>query len=171
MSENKQKESSLSELEIFKRPVVQSDIVNGKFEKAHPITKLGDSGPIEFLIENATYHFQDLRQSYLNIKFMVMKSDGSNLPAEAKAGLVTYPIPSLFQQSGILLNGKRINSSSNIYAYRVILEVLLRYDQGAKNANLAMVLYSKDTATKLDLVAVVVANGGLKASTSKKAKC
>ena len=40
--------------ELFKHPVVQSDILNGKFEKIYPITKLEDFGPIEFLIQNAT---------------------------------------------------------------------------------------------------------------------
>ena len=73
---NNQEECSLSELELFKRSVVQSDILNGKFEKIYPITKLE--------------HFLDLRKSYLN-------SDGSNLAANAKVGLVNYPIASLFQ--------------------------------------------------------------------------
>ena len=68
------------------RPAVQSDILNGKFEKIYPITKLEDSGPIEFLIENATDHFLDLRQSYLNIKFKVVNNNGSNLAANAKVG-------------------------------------------------------------------------------------
>ena len=50
MSVNNQEECSFSELELFKRPVVQSDTLNGKFEKIYPFTKLEDSGPIEFLI-------------------------------------------------------------------------------------------------------------------------
>ena len=48
---NNQEECSFSELELFKHPVVQSDILNGKFEKIYPITKMEDSGPIEFLTE------------------------------------------------------------------------------------------------------------------------
>ena len=68
------------------RPAVQSDILNGKFEKIYSITKLEDSGPTEFLIENATDHFLDLRQSYLNIKFKVVNNNGSNLAANAKVG-------------------------------------------------------------------------------------
>ena len=46
--------------------------------------------PIEFLIENPTDHFLDL--SYLNIKFKVVDSNDSNLAADAKTGLVNYPI-------------------------------------------------------------------------------
>ena len=74
MGMNNQEECIFAELEYFKRPVVQSDILNGKFEKIYPITKLEDSGPIEFLTENATDHFLDLRQSYLNIKFKVVRT-------------------------------------------------------------------------------------------------
>ena len=48
MSMNNQEECSFSELELFKCPVVQSDTVNDKLEKIYPITKLEDSGPIEF---------------------------------------------------------------------------------------------------------------------------
>ena len=162
---NSQKECSFSELELFKRPVVQSDILNGKFDKIYPITKLEDSGPTEFLIENATDHFLDLRQSYLNIKFKVANSDGSNLSAYAKAGLVNYPTASLFQQVDVLLNGNLISSSTNTYAYRVMLEVLLGYDHGAKNSYLTMGLYSKDTASKMDLLTVDDGNDGLKART------
>ena len=122
---NKQEESSFSELELFKHPVVQSDILNGKFEKIYLITKSEDSGPIEFLIENATDRFLNLRQSYLNIKFKVVNSNGSSLVADIKTGLSNCPIASLFQQVDVPLNDKLISSSTNTYAYRAILEVLL----------------------------------------------
>ena len=122
---NKQEESSFSELELFKHPVVQSDILNGKFEKIYLITKLEDPGPIEFLIENATDRFLNLRQSYQNIKFKVVNSNGSSLVADIKTGLSNCPIASLFQQVDVPLNVNLISSSTNTYAYRAILEVLL----------------------------------------------
>ena len=121
-----------------------------------------DFGPIEFLIENATDCFLDLRQSYLNIKLKVANSDGSNLAADAKAGL-GYPVVSLFQQVDVLLNGTLISSSTNTYAYRAMLEFLLGYDHGAKNSYLTMGLYSKGTASKMDLMTVDDGNEGLKA--------
>ena len=95
---NSQEGSSFSELELFKRPAVQSDVLSGKFKKVYPITKLEDSGPIEFPIENATDHFLDLTQSYLNIKLKVINSAGSNLAADAKAGWLTIPLPFCFSK-------------------------------------------------------------------------
>ena len=151
------------ELELFKRPVVQSDILNGKFEKIYPITELENSGPIEFLIELAIDHFLDLRQSYPSIKFKVMDGDGLNLAASVKVGFINYPIASLLQEVDVILNNNLISSSTNTYAYRAMLEVSLGYNQGAKISYLTMGLYSKDTATKIDLVSVGGANGGIKA--------
>ena len=77
--------------------------------------------------------------------------------------LVNYPIASLLQQMDVLPNYHLINSSTNTYAYRAMLEVLLGYDHRAKNSCLTMGLYSKDTATKMDLVTVDGANSGFKA--------
>ena len=57
----------------------------------YPITR-----PIEFLIENVAYHFLDLRQSYLKIKFNVANINGSNLSADTKPGFVNCPIAPLF---------------------------------------------------------------------------
>ena len=93
----------------------------------------------------------------------MVNSDGSNLAGNAKAVSVNYPIASLFQQVDVLLNSNLISSSTNTYAYRAMLEVLLGYDHGAKNLYLTMGLYSKNTGSKMDLVGVDGANGGLKA--------
>ena len=81
------------------------------------------------------------------------------------AGLVNYPIVSLFQQVDVLFDGNLISSSVNIYAYRAMLEVLLGYNERTKNSYITVGLYSKDTTTKMDLVAVDGASGGLKART------
>ena len=165
MNMNNQEERSFSDLELFKRPAVQNHVLNGKFVKIYPITKLEDSGPIRFLIENVTDHFLGFRQSYLNIKLKVVNSDGSYLVADAKAVLVKYPIDSLFQQVDVLLNGNLISSSTSTYAYRVMLEVLLGYDQEAKDSYRTMGLCGKGTTTKMEWVAVDGANGGLIART------
>ena len=145
MSMNNQEEYSFSKLGFFKRPTLQSDILNGKLEKIYPIAKLQDSKPIKFLIENVMDYFLGLRQSYLNIKFRVGNSNGSNLAADAKVGLVNYAIASLFQQVNVFFNGNLTSRSTNTFAYRAMLEVLLGDDRGAKNSYLSMGCYGKDT--------------------------
>ena len=93
---NNQEECSFSKWELFKRPVRKSNVLNVEFKKIYSITKLEDSEPIEFLIENAADIFLDRRQSYLNIKFKMVNSNGSTLAADAKAGFVNYPTASSF---------------------------------------------------------------------------
>lgn len=135
---NTKEECRVSELELFKRQFVQSDILNGKFKKIYPTTKLEDSGLIQFLIENTTNHFLDLSQSYPDIKFNVVNSHGSNLAANAKADLLNYSIASLFQEVYVLLNSNLISSSTNTCTYRAMLKVLSGYNQGAKNSHLIL---------------------------------
>ena len=106
-----------------------------------------------------------MKRSYLNIKLKVANSDGSNLADDAKTSLVNCSIASLFQQVDVLLNDKLISSSTNTYAYRAMLEVLLGYDHKTKITYVTMGLYSKDAETKMDLVAVASANSWLKART------
>ena len=79
-----------------------------------------------------------LETCYLNIEFKVENKDVSNLAADVKASLVSYAIVSSFRQVDVFLNGKLISNSRNAHAYRSMLEVLLGYDQGAKNSYLTM---------------------------------
>ena len=88
--------------------------------------------------------FLDLRPSYLNITFKVVNSDGSNLAADAKAGLVNYLTAFLFQQVDVLLTGNLISCSTYTYACKAMFEVFLEYDQGTKNSYLTMRLYHKN---------------------------
>ena len=57
MSMHNQEVCSFSELKLLKRPAIQRNILNGKFEKIYRITKLENFVPVEFLIEDATDHF------------------------------------------------------------------------------------------------------------------
>ena len=106
-------ECSFSKLELFKRTKRYS-----KWEIPKDLShqKPEDSGPIEFLTENATDHFLVLRLSYLIIMLKVVNSDGSNVAANAKTGLVNYPIAFLFQQVDVLVNGNLVSCSTNTYA-------------------------------------------------------
>ena len=61
-------ECTLSDSDLFTPAFVQSDIEHGYFEDIFPITKLDDTGPVEFLVENATDKFLDLANTYLKLK-------------------------------------------------------------------------------------------------------
>ena len=60
MSMYNQEEYSFFELKLFKRPFVQSHIRNEKFDKIYLITKLENSGLIEFVIKKRDRSFSGL---------------------------------------------------------------------------------------------------------------
>ena len=43
-----------------------------------PSSKFEDSGPIEFVIDNATDKFLDLNNSFLKVKCKIAKANGQN---------------------------------------------------------------------------------------------
>ena len=46
-------ECDLSDTDLFSPAFVQRDILHGNYEEIFPITKLEDSGPVEFSVENS----------------------------------------------------------------------------------------------------------------------
>ena len=84
----------------------------------YPLTKLEDSGPVEFVIKNSTDKFIDFVSTYLRLKVRLVKSDGTaHAETENKASFVNYPIASIFNQLDVYLGGTLITSSSNTYAF------------------------------------------------------
>ena len=118
-------ESTTSALDLFLLPPTQSSVLKSKVIDVHPLTSLSDGGPIEFKISGNGEEFIDLSQSSIYLKIKVSKADGSNLDNASKVGLVNYPVASIFSQVDVTLGGKLISSSTNTYAYRSILEILL----------------------------------------------
>ena len=68
---------------------------------------------------------------------------------------------SLFSQGDILLGGKVISSSTNTHHYRAYFETLLNYSKEAKNTQLDMGLFYKDTAGYFDELDPTSDNTGL----------
>ena len=135
---------------------MQLDIESGRYEDIYPLTKLEDNGPIEFIIDNASDKFLDLK-----VKCKITKVNGQNLAEADKVSVISYLVSSLFSQVDILLGGKVISNSTNTYPYRVYIETLSNYSKEAKNAQLGMGLFSKDTAGHFDELDSTSDNTGL----------
>ena len=126
-------ECTLSDSDLFTPAFVRSDIEHGYFEDIFPITKLVDSGPIEFLLENATDKFLDLANTYLKLKLKIVKGDGSDTAEIDNVMPINYILSSLFSQVDINLGGRVVSMSTNTYSYRSISETLLNFGSEAKN--------------------------------------
>ena len=137
-------ECTLSDADLFTPPFTQSDIQHGFYEDVFPISKLDDSGPVEFNIGNSTDKFIDLASTYLRVKIQIQKLNGGVLEDEAVVP-INYIFGSMFSQVDVSLGGTNISNSNNTYAYRAYLETLLNYGADAKSSQLQMGLYKKDS--------------------------
>ena len=154
-------ECSISDTDLFTLVFAQSDTESRRYEDVYPITKLEDNGPIEFVIDNASDRVLDLSNLFLKVKCKIIKAGGQNLAETDKANVINYPVSSLFSQVDILLGGKVISSSTNTYPYRAYIETLLNYSKEAKETQLGMDFFYKDTAGHLDELDPTGDNTGL----------
>ena len=143
-------ESATTALDLFDLPPTQSSVVKSKIIDIHPLTSLSDEGPIEFKISGNGEAFLDPSQTQLYLKLKVTKADGSNLDAASKTATTNYPIGSLFSQVNVTMGGKLISASSNTYAHRAFIEVMLYYEKEAQESQLTSSLFYKDTAGKME---------------------
>ena len=115
-----------------------------------PITKLDYTGPVEFLVENATDKFLDLANTYLKLKLKLVKGDGTDIADTDHVTPINYVIASLFSQVDVNLGGRVISISTNTYSYRSIIETLLNVGNDAKKSQLRMGMYTEDQAERHD---------------------
>ena len=96
-----------------------------QFVVKHPITPLREYSPIEFLIENNGHSFIDLRQTRLQIKCKIVKSNGQAVTNTDKVAFVNLPLQSLWRHVEVCFQNKLVSSSDHMYAYKSIGDVAL----------------------------------------------
>lgn len=153
VAENKtHMDCTLSDADLFTPSFTQSDIQHGYYEDVFPISKLDDSGPIEFTIGNSTDKFIDLASTYLKLKVQIQRSNGHAIEDEEIVVPVNYIFGSIFSQVDVSLSGSIISTSNNTYPYRAYLETLLNYGRDAKESQMQMGLYMKDSSGQIESI-------------------
>ena len=159
-----------SELDLFDVPPTQTSVEDGYWHQIGTVTAVNDGGPYVFNISGAGDDYVDLGNTNLYVKAQIVKNDGTDIAADAKAAPTNLWLHTLFGDVSVSLNEKLVSSPSNTYPYRAYLETLLSYGPSAKDSQLTGAMWYKDTATRLD--ALLDTNTGyikrkLKASGSK----
>lgn len=149
--------ASQSELNLFNNAPTAVDVESGYHTQYQPTSSLSD-GPIRFKINNDQQDYIDLLHSYLLLTLKVVKEDGSDLDDDTCVAPVNNIAQSLFSQVDVYLNGTLVTHSSNTSHYRAYLENLLSYDKGAKQSQLTLGGWFKDTTEQFD--AMTTANRG-----------
>ena len=144
-----------SELDLFTVPSTQTNVEHGCTIDYHPVSTLTDNGPIEFNIPGSGKNFIDLINTFLYLGVKITAADGAYIVDTAAIGPVNLLMHSMFPQVDVALNNKLVLSLTNTYAYRAYLETSLNCGKEAKESQLTLVMWYKDTAGKMDERAVI----------------
>ena len=131
-------EVTKSELDLFSRPGVQTEIQNSDYLVVHPITKFnGIDGSIEFDIQSQSDFFTDPSSIFLNLVARLQFKDGSTkITNDYKAYFTNNALHSMFSSVEVYLNETKISTPSNHYGYRGYITNLLNYSVEGKNTKL-----------------------------------
>ena len=138
------------ELDLFSVPPTQVGVENSFFTEVLPQTTVTTEGPWTFCVP-ASQFMTDLSRQYLFMRLKITKADGTNLDAPAAGHLHDYcgPINLLgkvmFEQLKLYLNGKMVYDTADTYSYISYLTTVLQYGQEAKDNQLKVAGYEKDT--------------------------
>ena len=133
-----------SEMDFFSIPPTQVSVKDG-FWSSHNLEKSAtDVGPYRIELPKDNYYY-DLSKNYIQLKLAIVKPDGSALAETDKVGVINYLGSTFFERVIVKIQGKEIYNSGSLYAYQAYIETLLNYGWEAKNGELQLGLFHKDT--------------------------
>ena len=110
-----------TELDMESIPPTMTTMQGTQWNDYHPIASLDSHhAPIEFLIPPHTEFYTDLSQSYLYIKFRILKQTGEDLDTDAKVFPINKFFHSMFTGIDLYINNKLITNISDTYQYRAL---------------------------------------------------
>ncbi|XP_067648847.1 uncharacterized protein F54H12.2-like [Haliotis asinina] len=133
-------------LNLFTLPPYQTSIQKHYFVNVRPLSQINDAAPLEFHVNNSGPDYTDLRRTRLHVKVKVTQDDGTVLGKGENIAPVNLFQQSLFAQVAVYLQSQLVSSTSNHYAYKSIMKVLLEYGEDAKRTHLSSQLFVKDYA-------------------------
>ena len=135
MMQNGSCECSKSELNLLSVPPTMTAMQESQWIEHFSIASLANNASKEFIIPPQTEHWTDLSESYLYVKFKIIKADGHDLEANSNVAPVNDFLHSMFSSLNLYLNNKQISSNSDTYPYRAYIENLLSYNADSKSTH------------------------------------
>ena len=140
---------SKSELDYYKKPVVQQAVENTYEVQVLPRNSLLPSNPICFFVEGSV-DFVDLSRTRLSVTVQILAEDGTGVKDADKCALVNNSMSSLFASAQVSLKNSVISHSDFNYPYRAFLETALNYSNDVKTYRLSGQGYIQDQPSKFD---------------------
>ena len=128
-------ECSKSELDMHRRPPVQTSIESGAWEKIECATLTGNT--LEINIPASAEHYLDLSQIQLYVNFSIRDNNDAIIKDGIELSTSNNMLHSLFQNIKVKFNNKDVSSNSDYYPYKAYIENLLGFNKEAKNTLLS----------------------------------
>ena len=145
-------EATHSSLDVFEKPSLLVTF-DSSFEQKIGSAYSADGPTLEFEVVGDRNNFIDLQKIFLEIKFKVVQTDGTNLRYSATTAadsddptLVNNILHSLFSDCNVYANGLKISSANGLYGHKSLIETELSYGRGAKDTWLACQGYTHEPA-------------------------
>ena len=88
------------------------------------------------MVPDHTEYYTDLSQTYLYLKFRILRSNGTNLEADKKVAPINNFFHSMFSGIDLYLNNKLVTSNMDTYPYRAYIENLVLFGSDVKDNQL-----------------------------------
>lgn len=115
-----------SELDLFSKPAIQSNITKSEEVAYRPINSIENASVIEFVSLGHGFTYRDLSSIYIKLKVKIKKSPTEE-HIDATTGVVNNLLHSVFNTTSVYLNGRALSNYDNNYSYRAYLEAILNY--------------------------------------------
>ena len=126
-----------TELDLKSNPPTMTTMQDTQCVDYHPIASLDSyHAPTEFTVPPHTEFHTDLSQTYLYVKFRILKETGEDLDGDPKVYPVNNLFHSMFSGIDLYLNNKLVNKKSDTYPYRAYIENLFSYGSDLKENQL-----------------------------------
>lgn len=140
-----------SELDLFRRPPIQTSIQESKWVEYTPTVDFEKGkSPINISIPGTEGEYIDLSNIYFYMRTSIVKDATNEIIKEAdEIGPINYGLNTIFKTCEVSLNNKKVSSTSD-HAYRSIIETLLNWNKDSKLTHLESSGFSKDVGGRMD---------------------
>lgn len=136
---------------VFNLPPTDASVESTEWIEYRPSGQLLPNSPIEFNIFGSSTTYIDLRESLLYVKLKITNGDNVSVTSNNNVGLINLPLKTLWSQVDFTLQQQILTSSvSTNYAYKSILDAILKKDLSNQSSALESEGYFKDSANGID---------------------
>ena len=143
-------ECSVSPLDLFQNPPVQTAVLSSYHEQIRPVASVSDFAPIEFIVPSSGESYLDLSSTMIKITAKILGPDGTGIARDVMAAPVNNFLHSMFSKTTVSLNGRSISDTTHTYPYKSYIETLLNFSTDTKNGELSASLWQPDTPGKFN---------------------